>query len=273
MNTEPSTERHEERLEKSYGPTILMGVLLIFAVVFIVTVTSSNTSGTNPLPPTGGQSPQSVSPPQTTSTAITNPDYNSTDIVDRTGTVPSQIPTDKALWVEQILSPTQIEVSYIITRGGSNIIELKPVSIQGLYWPEFDSSGNGQIVDKTAFGLPRTVNDGDCWTQKVQAFLTQNILHQKVYLSGLALNDLVNFAKPTSDSPYNGVDLLIRGANGTNTSLATFIISNGYGFVYEGTSLYSSSSAGTPSYEPVLYSDQQVASLAKRGAWGVCGGA
>lgn len=235
----------KQRPEIVWGSILVIGVAIYFIAPLFFTSTSTPTQ---PVPPT--------QPPPLT--IITNPDYTSNPsayIVDWTGKVPSQIPTGKALWVEQIVGPTKIKVSYTITQSGENIIELKSIVIPGLGWPKLDSSG--KIPPLAWLDGKYPFVDGNCWSQQAQSFLSQNILHKVVYIS------------PESEL------LMENGLNGNLINIAEFIVKSGYGVVplNMDIDLSNSSLAGIGnSSKKELYNDQQVASLAKRGAWGTCGG-
>lgn len=254
--------------------TALIIAALIYLAVFsfFAFATTTIVTPTSPVSTSSVSVPTSIpvpTPALKQNSNITNPDYianPSAYLVDQTGKIASQIPSDKPLWVEQILGPTKIKVSYITTQSGSNIVEVKSLLIPGLGWPKLNESGIPSlpsIANKTSPFI-----DGNCWSQQAQAFLSQNVLHQPVYFESIP------YKTKFGESATTGQLLISNESNDERTNLASFVVKNGYGVVPFNMDVdYGNTYPGYDPYRTELYSDQQVASLAKRGAWGVCGGA
>ena len=246
-------EKHPEIV---WGSAIIAVVLIYFIAPLFFT---PPIIPPQPLPP----SPQPLT--------ITNPDYvsnPSTYLIDDTGKVPSPISDGQALWVEQILGPTKIKVSYTITQSESNILEIKDLFIPGLGWPKPSPSGDLSVGDVLKMSHDTSTHiDGNCWSPQAQAFLTQNLLHKTVYVSKTSTKN--TYGVQVTEEQF----LIQNGPNDTRIDIAASIVDSGYGVVPINMDVdYSSSSMNRDPYESELYKDQQVASLAKRGAWGVCGG-
>lgn len=247
--------------------TALIIAALIYLAVFSFFTFSATAPVTSPalsIPTSSMSVPTSIpvpTPALKQNPDITNPDYvanPSAYLVDYTGKISSQMPTDKALWVEQILGPTSINVSYTVAQAGANIIKLKDLTIPGLGWPPDPLSSKITMQQVLASKNYPVINDS-CWRQQVQSFLAQNVLHRWVYLSRTPIS--------SPFGPSVGWQLLMTDESGSGKNdLAEMMVVNGYGLI--------PSDLQVTLYNPFefdLYSDQSVASLAKRGAWGVCG--
>lgn len=212
--------------------------ILFYAIPVILLATVALASGAAPR--TGSASTHTENQNTVTATAltepqqITNPDYVANPpayLVDIEEKVSSPIPIGQALWVESVVDPTTVRVSYTVQQAGAQIIDVQNLEIPSLQ-------------------VPLSV-DHACWVPSAQSFLARTLLHRVVYL---VRDSAVGSPYIANSTQYR---LFMESAGPVRNApidVAMYLVSNGYG--------------GGSTYE--LRKAQEVASLAGRGLWGTC---
>ena len=190
---------------------------------------------------------------------VKNPTYKYNPdayIVDYDNRVTSDIPTDKPLWVEDVIDYNVLLVSFPVEQSGVSIIELEELPIHRLGYP-----------------VPRNITYpgrlwvgkyGACWRKGIINYLNNFILDRQVYLS---------VSKPPKDSslgsklnyfPTYRVLFPDNSLNNELVDLVEFLILNGYGGAW-----VEDFSAKDITYGSLLDA-QEVAALSERGLWKSC---
>lgn len=291
----------KEEVEKTFEGTdfskktfiIPVAISILFVAVLIVIVTINKSSNISTTTETGGNTgvkpfPQPMppagpidTPPVTPKTKpITNPDYlknQSAYLVDQGNTTESQTPTDKPLWVEEVVDSAVLGISYPIVKDGQNIIVVKHLGIPGLSQHQF----HPPILKTLECAVPINCMEIaiECTEKASIDFMKKYLLQKEVYLNP---EEIVL-------GTIKGWRLLMFDSSGKNKiDVAQFVSQNGYGYHYV-------QSPGGFTYTPLTtsesiekekkrldslsYSSYQektlqdviaVARLAKRGFWGTC---
>jgi hypothetical protein len=246
-----------------FGSVIIVILLGIFD--FLPATTPITTPPTNH-PPTE-QKPTEVT--------ITNPTYlknPSAYVVDKEGNILSN-PRGGHLWVEGIVNSNKLLVSYVVNRGGAEILKIETLSIPGLtdyvglkgrFFEGIQGQGRYLFPPKLD-----PIPNAQCWENGAKEFLQTHFLHTDLYFyaTGWAPKDsyggdfyLLSYGEVPSGS---GSGRLIY------FPIADYIIVNGYGAADEVPNQYSYESL-THKYFNELLDKEAVAFLAKRGLWGSC---
>ena len=290
-------EQVGERVDSSKELYFIAIALGVFFAVFLIVVLSANKPSDTlttipessvPAPPTSpdfsGNISKDTSPEPSKQETITNPDYlknPSGYYIDQGNTIKSQTPTDKPLWVEEIVDSAVLEVSYPVVKAGENIIVVEHLGIPGLsqhqfYAPIFKTAGC------TEFSLECIKKASECTEKATIDFMKKYLLNKEVYLD----------PEEVVFGTIKGWRLQMVDIDGKNKiDVAQFIGLNGYGFhyipspggfQYEGKIDYTDpkimekynkklESLPYSSYqEKTLQDEIAVARLAKRGFWGTC---
>lgn len=201
------------------------------------------------------------------SSLISNPLYlqnPSSYLVDDENKILSS-PNERTLWVEGVVDPHKLKVSYILDKNGTKILKVETLSIPWLGDParEFAEIHRGLISN---MWLATSV--GKCFENGTKDFLQTNFLHTWVFLSATGWD--VN--------GFFGDDYLLKyndgttGNNGFSSDLASYIIKNGYGDMELPSNHESALINNSPilKYYTEMKDSESIASLSKRGLWGIC---
>lgn len=111
-------------------------------------------------------------PPTTNPAYLLSPEEFIVDVENRIFNLPDN---HKSVWVEEVINEYRIKVSYIILKGGENIITFAHINLYGIESLEFPS--------KMTF-------DAECQREQAINFLKKFIEHKYVYLSDYKLNSV-----------------------------------------------------------------------------------
>lgn len=177
---------------------------------------------------------------------ITNPVYlvaPSGLLIDTENIISNNPEDNKSVWVEEVIDPDTIKVSYIILKGGERILTFRVIKLAGLC----PLAGSCRINQATGF-LKKFIEHKYIYlhTPKNYVNLRDDLIKYAYILKEDVDTSLFDISVSTSNELDIGISLVITGYARTCGLTSDFY------------------------YESRLKNEEEVAQVAKRGFWGTC---